>query len=166
MLVSKKQIDEWVAEAIEMVPRRVFNRLHNLVFVVDDRPTREQIKESCLKRGYILFGLYQGRKQTRERHFYSPDQVSIFRQGVRHGVKTARSVKRRVYATVWHEISHHFGSSEEGARRAEKRMFERYARLNLGNAVWKKEIRRKTKISRKRRGYKRKTKVTYRVKID
>jgi len=46
MSVSRKQFDLWAEEAIEMVPKRLAKGMRDLVFVVDDRPTRKIIKES------------------------------------------------------------------------------------------------------------------------
>jgi len=163
MRVSKKQIDSWVVEAIEMVPRRLMKRMRNLVFVVDDRPTRTQVRECQLRRGYALFGLYQGYEQTRKRYYYNPDKVSIFRSAIIESAKTVATIKKRVYETVWHEISHHFGSSESQAERAEKRMFERYKRIGARARVQKKEFKKTSQVKKGRRGYKRKSKVTYKI---
>jgi len=165
MIVSKKQIDTWVVEAIEMVPKKLLKKMHNLVFVVDDCPTREQIKECQLRRGYTLFGLYQGYEQTTKRYMYNPDRVSIFRKSITSSAKTARTLKKRVYSTVWHEVSHHFGANEDQAERAERRMFERYTRLNRKARIQKKEVKKTLRVKKGRRGYKRKTKVTYKVKL-
>lgn len=165
MKISKKKIDRWVVEAAEAVPKKLLGRMHNLVFVVDDRPTRLQIKECRLTRGYALYGLYQGYEQVKRRRATVPDKVSIFRNALIEGAKKLETVRRRVHRTVWHEISHHFGSDEAGAARAEKRMFEKYALVDHRARVQKKEVRRSPKIEKRRRGYKRKTRVTYAVRI-
>lgn len=165
MTFGRKQIDRWMVEAIEMVPKRLLKRMHNLVFVVDDRPTRSQVKECKLRRGYALFGLYQGAEQTSRQHAMTPDKVSIFRKSILEGAKTSRTVKKRVYTTVWHEISHHFGASEAVAEKAEKRMFEKYCRTRQYASVLKKEVKKISNVKKGRRGYKRKTKVSYKVKM-
>lgn len=163
MRISKKQIDKWVVEAIEMVPRRLIKRMHNLVFEVDDRPTRAQIREYQVKRGYALFGLYQGYEQTSFRQAAVSDKITIFRNPILESAKTLAVIKKKVYETVWHEISHHFGSSETQAERAEKRMFERYQKINRQSRTYKKEVKKMPRVAKRRRGYKRKTKVTYKI---
>jgi predicted Zn-dependent protease with MMP-like domain len=165
MNFGKKQIDKWVVEAIEMVPKRLLKRMHNLVFMVDDYPTRSQIKECQLRRGYALFGLYYGYEQTSNRHAKIPDKISIFRKVILEEAKTPRIIKKRVYTTVWHEIAHHFGADEAVAERAEKRMFERYCRIHQKASVQKKEVKKISRVKKGRRGYKRKTKVSYKVNL-
>lgn len=164
MKISKKQFDQWVVESIQMVPKRFLKRMHNLVFVVDDRPTRLQLKECELRRGYALFGLYQGYEQTSKySQMVTPDKISIFRRAVMGQYRTIRKIKEQVYKTVWHEIAHHFGSDEDGAIRAEERMFEQYVRANKKRRTQKREVKSNATITKGRRGYKRRSKVTFRV---
>lgn len=165
MKIPKKQIDKWVVEAIELVPKRFLEKMHNLVFVVDDRPTRLQIKECELRRGYALFGLYQGYEQTSKRtRAVTPDKISIFRKAIVEQYKNLKKIKEQVYKTVWHEIAHHFGSDEDGAIKAEHRMFKRYVKKQQKKSIQKRAVKKATKVKAGRRGYKRKTKVTFRVK--
>lgn len=163
--ISRKKIDRWAIEAVRMAPKRLLKRMHNLVFVIDDRPTRSQVKECRLTRGYALLGLYQGFEQTNRLHAAVPDKISLFRNAIMEGAKTVETIRRRVYKTTWHEISHHFGSDEAGALKAEKRMFEKYARVDHRTRVQKKEVRRSPQVEKRRRGYKRKTRVTYVVRM-
>jgi predicted Zn-dependent protease with MMP-like domain len=164
MKIARKQFDRWVAEAIEMVPKKLTQNLGRLVFVVDDRPTLAIVRESRLRRGYALFGYYQGYEQTgRKRRAAEPDKVYIFRRPLREHYKTTKALKGQVMKTVWHEISHHFGSDEAGALRAEKRMFENYSQRALAYRTKKREMKKPTTVKRIRQGYKRKTKVTFRV---
>lgn len=160
--IPKKQFDQWVMEAISMVPKRFLARMKNLAFVVDDRPTRLQIRECEHRRGYWLFGLYQGYNQTSKRDsLVTPDKITIFRSAFLGHYKTKSWMKIQVYKTVWHEIAHHFGSDEEGAIQAEKTMFNRFRRLS---PTARKKKKKTVKISKARRGSKRKGKVTFRVK--
>ncbi|MDR3558783.1 MAG: metallopeptidase family protein [Candidatus Pacebacteria bacterium] len=164
MKIARRQFDQWVAEAIEMVPKKLTQNLGRLVFVVDDRPTLAIIRESRLRRGYALFGYYQGYEQTgRKKRAVEPDKVYIFRRSICEQYKTLRATKGQVMKTVWHEISHHFGSDEDGALRAEKRMFESYSQQSLAYRTKKREMKKLTRVKKIRQGYKRKTKVTFRV---
>jgi predicted Zn-dependent protease with MMP-like domain len=165
MKITRRQFDQWVAEAIELLPKKLVKGLKRLVFVVDDRPTRKLARESKLRRGYALFGCYQGYEQTERSLASQPDQISIFRKAFLEQYKTKRTIKKQVMKTVWHEISHHFGSDEAGAMRAEERMFERYAKKlgQSGMLMYKREMKKNSRLQYGRRGYKRKTKVTFRV---
>lgn len=165
MKITRRQFDEWVEEAVALVPKKLIKSLKRLVFVVDDRPTRKLARESKLRRGYALFGCYQGYEQTKKSLASRPDQVSIFRRAFLEQYRTRRTIKRQVMKTVWHEISHHFGSDEAGAMRAERRMFERYTKKlgQSGMLMYKREIKKNSALKYGRRGYKRKTKITFRV---
>lgn len=164
MKITRRQFDQWVGEAIEMVPKKLTDRFGRLVFVVDDRPTLAIVKESRLRRGYALFGYYQGYEQTgRKCRAAAPDKIYIFRRAICDQYKTLRVIKSQAMKTVWHEISHHFGSDEAGAVRAEKRMFDSYAQKAKNYRTQKREMKKPTRVTRGRQGYKRKTKVTFRV---
>ena len=129
MKITKKQINNWVTEAIQMVPDRMMQQMRHLVFVVDDRPTRQQVKSCQLKRGYALFGLYEGNEQTGKRKkTVAPDKISVFRRAIMEQFVRPSKVRQQIFKTVWHEIAHHFGADETKAEKAELRMFEKYVR--------------------------------------
>lgn len=164
MKITTKQFDQWVKEAVEMIPPKMSGKLGRLSFVVDDRPTLAFLKEADLKKGYALFGCYQGYEQTGRRiRAAVPDKVYIFRRAIIDQYKTVRSVKRQVMKTVWHEISHHFGSDEEGAAKAERKMFERYENRFRKYRFQKREVKKSAELRKIRRGYKRKSKITFRM---
>jgi len=164
MSVSRKQFDLWAEEAIEMVPKRLAKGMRDLVFVVDDRPTRKIIKESELRRGYGLFGYYQGYEKTDSKGLSnSPDKIYIYRKPILEQYKTIRAIKSQLYKTIWHEVSHHFGSDEDGAARAEKRMFEKYVENKRKRKNCKREVKKNPRVKKGRRGYKIKTKITFRI---
>jgi predicted Zn-dependent protease with MMP-like domain len=164
MKILKKQFDSWVAEAIEMTPKRLAKGMRDLVFVVDDCPTREVIRESKLRRGYSLFGYYQGFEKTDSKSLSgSPDKIYVYRKHILDQYKTQKTIRRQVMKTVWHEISHHFGSDEDGALRAEKMMFEKYVKKNQKSRHLKREVKKMSRVKKGRRGYKRKNKITFRI---
>jgi predicted Zn-dependent protease with MMP-like domain len=164
MRIAREQFDRWVAEAIEMAPKRMTGRLGRLVFVVDDHPTQFVVKESRLRRGYLLMGYYQGFEQIGRRNCASsPDRIFIFRQSFLDRYKTVRTIKSQVMKTVWHELSHHFGADEAKAEKAEKQLFERYSRAYKRYRVSKREIKKAAEVKKIRQGYKRRSKVTFRV---
>jgi predicted Zn-dependent protease with MMP-like domain len=160
----KKQFDGWVERAIEMTPKRLAKGMRNLVFVVDDRPTREIIKESKLRRGYSLFGYYQGFEKTCWRKIFgTPDKIYVYRRPILEQYKTERARLSQVMKTVWHEISHHFGSDEAGALLAERRMFEKFVAQSQKARSCKREVKKIVRVKKGRRGYKRKSKITFRL---
>ncbi|MGH3113179.1 MAG: metallopeptidase family protein [Gaiellaceae bacterium] len=67
-----------------------------------------------------LLGLYQGIPQTRRdpgSYFgVLPDVITIYREPIESRARTAEELEREVRITVWHEIAHHFGISDERLR--------------------------------------------------
>ncbi|MDI6778160.1 MAG: metallopeptidase family protein [Patescibacteria group bacterium] len=122
MQVSKEQFEKWVAEAIDNVPEKFQQRIHNLVFFVEDYPTREQLKKARLpgRKGTFLLGLYVGYHQSKRLDVgpVFPDRITIFKKPMESLCRTNEELKKQIFKTVRHEIAHHFGSDEKGAQKA------------------------------------------------
>jgi predicted Zn-dependent protease with MMP-like domain len=121
--MDREKFEELVRQGIETIPQRFLKKLDNVDIVVEDEPSEEQRKKLKLGEGSKLFGLYEGIPQTK-RGFYSgvlPDKITIFQKTFEEVYSNEEEIKERVGQTVWHEIAHHFGMSEERVRRVEKR---------------------------------------------
>ncbi len=125
MLVSKKQFEKWVSEAIDGVPEKFKKRINNLVFFVEDNPTNAQLKKAKLlgRKGVMLLGLYEGYHQSKRLNIgpVFPDRITIFKKPIESLSRTEEELRKQIVSTVWHEIAHHFGSDEKGAQRASRR---------------------------------------------
>lgn len=122
MQVLKAQFEKWVAEAIDSVPEKFRERINNLAFFVEDHPTQEQLRKARLlgRRGVLLLGLYEGYHQSRRLNIgpVFPDRITIFKKPIESLCNTEEGLKKQIFSTVRHEIAHHFGSDEPGARKA------------------------------------------------
>lgn len=122
MQISKKQFEEWVAKAIESVPEKFWERIHNLAFFVEDQPTKEQLKKARLqgRKNVLLLGLYEGYHQSKRLNVgpVFPDRITIFKKPIESLCRTEEALKKQIFSTVRHEIAHHFGSDENGAQKA------------------------------------------------
>ena len=121
MEVSKDQFEKWVNETIESVPEEFKEKINNLVFFVEDYPTEEQLRKARLlgRRDTILLGLYEGYHQSMRLNVgpVFPDRITIFQKPIESICKTEEELKLQISKTVRHEIAHHFGSDEKGARK-------------------------------------------------
>ena len=120
--MEKEKFEELVKQGIEAIPKRFLEKLDNVDIVIEDEPTEEQMKKLRIRKDIKLFGLYEGIPQTK-RGFYSgvlPDKITIFKKPIEEVCFSDEQIKEQVKKTVWHEIAHHFGMSEERVRRAEK----------------------------------------------
>ncbi len=122
MEVSREQFELWVKEAIDNLPEKFLKKLNNVAFVVKNEPTKEQLKKAKLKAGHILFGLYEGYLQSRKLNIgpVVPDRITIFRKAITGQHSTKEGIRSQIFKTIKHEIAHHFGSGEEGARKASR----------------------------------------------
>jgi predicted Zn-dependent protease with MMP-like domain len=99
-------VDEFkrlVAEAVDRLPDEFGRAMHNVVITVDEEAE-----------GRDRYGQYQGVPLTRRRYwqwYVHPDHITIYRRPICAHSRSEEEVRARVYATVIHEIAHHFGIS-------------------------------------------------------
>ena len=122
MNLTDVQFEKIVEEAIEGLPEKFKKKINNLAIFVEDFATKEQLNKVGLTNPYSLFGLYEGYVQSRRRNVGAvlPDRVTIFRLPILRSCSNPEECRKRIINTVKHEIAHHFGSDEKGARRASK----------------------------------------------
>lgn len=121
MQLSDEEFAQLVQAGIDDIPEKFQTLLKNVVIIWAEEPTVDQLKKSKLRPGVALFGLYEGVPQTTRGAGYSalPDKITIFKNTILNSSATIEQAKHQVAETVWHELAHHFGSSEERVRRAQ-----------------------------------------------
>ncbi|MDO9231149.1 MAG: metallopeptidase family protein [bacterium] len=123
MKVSREQFEKWMGEAIDSVPEAFRDKINNLVFFAEDFPTPEQMRKAKLSgKNVLLLGLYEGYHQSKRLNVgpVFPDKITIFKNSIESLCQTEDALKKQIRETVWHEIAHHFGSDEVGARKVSK----------------------------------------------
>ena len=121
MNLSRDQFEILVDEALDGLPDEIAAWLDNVVVVVGEWPTPEQLAQAGLSPGDLLFGLYVGVPKTRRGFTYGeivPDKIVIFRQAIEQVCRTPVRIRECVRKTVLHEIGHHFGMDEDQLRAA------------------------------------------------
>lgn len=115
--------EQLVNAGISAIPPKFLGKLNNVAIVVATEPTAEQRKKLKLGSGWSLFGLYEGVPQISRGIGYTgvlPDKITIFQKPIEEHAQTPEAIKELVKETVWHELAHHFGSSEARVRQAER----------------------------------------------
>ena len=110
--MDTQQFEQLVARAIENMPEEIRERLENIDIIVEDEPSREQLRRSGLSRKETLLGLYEGVPLTNRTHGYSyvmPDKITIFQRPIAASCRHENQVTSRIQQVVRHEIAHHFG---------------------------------------------------------
>lgn len=126
--ITDQEFEALVEQGIASIPEEFRQLVKNVAIVVADEPTPEQLGKTGIRRGQLLFGLYEGVPQTARGAGYSalPDKITIFKRAIVESCASADEVRDQVKETVWHELAHHFGSSEQRVRRAQtKRRFRK-----------------------------------------
>ncbi|MEO6881285.1 MAG: metallopeptidase family protein [Mycobacteriaceae bacterium] len=104
--LSEQRFDELVADALDLVPRRLAAAMDNVVVLVADRNPDEP----------DLLGLYEGIALTERDSSYGgvlPDTITIYRDALLDVCVDADEVVHEVVVTVVHEIAHHFGIDDD-----------------------------------------------------
>lgn len=118
--INQQEFEKKVEEALENLPEKFKNKLNNVAIFVEDEPTDEQLNKVKLRRGDLLFGLFEGYAQAKRLNFgpVLPDRITIFRKAILSQCLNENELKQKIVSTVKHEIAHHFGSDEKGAAKA------------------------------------------------
>lgn len=106
MEMTRRQFEELVADALDLVPSELTAEMDNVVVLVEGRHPGEP----------ELLGLYEGVALTERTSSYGgvlPDRITIYQDAILEICETADDVVDEVAVTVVHEVAHHFGIDEE-----------------------------------------------------
>ena len=100
-------VEQLVADALDELPADLANLMSNVAVTVEDEPPP----------GSRLLGLYHGVPLGGRGPYYAgvlPDKITIYRGPIeRMSGGDPERLRREVRRTVFHEIAHHFGISDE-----------------------------------------------------
>ncbi len=104
-----------VAHALDNLPLYFADKLDNIVVVVEDEPSVEDMAALDMDDPLDLLGLYRGvpliERETLQTDM--PDHVILYRNAIVNVCSNRREVIREVRDTLVHELGHHFGLSDE-----------------------------------------------------
>ena len=122
--MDKKQFEQLVNKGIKALPKHILEKVDNAAIVIADNPTQDQLNRAKIKPGNLLLGLYEGVPKTaygRGQGMSLPDKITIFQEPIESLAHNEDEIRQLVKNTVWHEVAHHFGFSEEGVRGMERK---------------------------------------------
>jgi len=113
--INKEEFEKLVSLGIKKIPSEFIQKLKNVAIVIEEEPSPEQIKKLRVGKQDLLFGLYEGVPQIKRTAHYCalPDKITIFKHPIEQFASSLEQVEEIVKNTVWHEIAHHFGSTEK-----------------------------------------------------
>jgi len=121
--MEREKFEELVGKAVADLPGEFFSRLENIDIVVEDQPTRRQLRETGMKPGETLLGLYHGVPLTDRSQNYglvAPDKITIFQKPIEAICRSEAAIKTEIKRVVQHEIAHHFGIGDARLKQLEK----------------------------------------------
>lgn len=124
--METEDFEELVIEAITELPAEFQEKLENIVVVVQDYPTREQLDDT--ENDMTLLGLYEGVSHTERTQGYSmvlPDKITIFQKPIEAECHSKTEIMKEIKSVVYHEIAHHFGLNDTLLERIEAEKTER-----------------------------------------
>jgi predicted Zn-dependent protease with MMP-like domain len=118
MDLSSTEFEDLVERALADLPKRFADLLRNIVVVVEDEPSEDDLNvmdDEAYDAGSELLGLYRGIPMTRRTHdmVALPDSVAIFRGPILRVARSRDAVVAQVRETVIHELGHYFGLGDE-----------------------------------------------------
>ncbi|EFA23232.1 metallopeptidase family protein [Bifidobacterium gallicum] len=112
MHMTEDEFAQAVHEALEQVPDRFQQALHNIAITVADEPTAQQKADTNCTDGGELLGLYQGIPLPQRTTGYAgvmPDVITIFKGPHERVCQTKDQMVHQIGITVLHELGHYFG---------------------------------------------------------
>ena len=111
--MTREAFEEAVSEALDLIPQELADRMDNVVVLVEDEPTAEQLAGE----EEDLLGIYEGTPLTERDSWWAagslPDRITIFRGPTMRMCESEDEVVEEVAVTVVHEIAHHFGIGDD-----------------------------------------------------
>ena len=115
--MNREDFERVVEEARADIPANLSSYIENVVVVVEDEPSEEDLLELGLDPDYdALFGLYQGVSLPERDASYGnvlPDRIVIYRLPLLEACDNRRELRREIRDTVVHEVGHYFGFGED-----------------------------------------------------
>jgi len=112
--ISRPEFESVVEEALDELPEQFASLLENIVVVVEEEPTADDL--DVLEDGHNeLLGIYRGTPMTRRTYdmMLLPDQIAIFRGPILRVTRNRSDAVRQIRQTVIHELGHYFGLGDD-----------------------------------------------------
>ncbi len=119
--MDRRKFRRLVAEALDTLPGAVRVRMENVLVVVDDGPTDEQIAGAGLDpRLDTIFGLYEGSPLDERTHDFGmqlPDRITLFYGPMIECFRSPAEIREEIRRTIVHEVAHFLGLDDDEIER-------------------------------------------------
>jgi len=120
--MTNEEFEKVIEETIESLPEEIKSRIDNVVFIIQDYPSEDDLKRTGAGK-FELLGLYSGVPLSKRGTSYgmypvTPDRILIFKANIERICKTEKELREKIREVVLHEIGHYLGMDEEQVRKA------------------------------------------------
>lgn len=104
-----------VDRALAAIPDPYRIALDEVAIVIEDEPSRDQLRENGIEPGGSLYGLYEGvpRAEYAADWAASPNRITLFRLPLEEDFLDPLDLEDEVRMTVLHELAHHMGIDDD-----------------------------------------------------
>lgn len=117
--MTRKEFERLVTQALEELPPKFREALHNVDIQVRWSPTPGELRSAGVRGRGHLFGVYLGIPLPQRTHWYSmvaPDVIVIYQRTHELYCRTEREIVEQARQTLLHEIGHYLGIDERRLR--------------------------------------------------
>ena len=111
----RARFERLVDRALDGIPMPFAAALREVAVVVEDEPSRAQLRENGLGPDETLYGLYEGTPRTEWAADWviAPNKITLFRLPLEEDFPDALELEEEVRVTVIHELAHHLGIDDD-----------------------------------------------------
>lgn len=93
------------------IPEPFARALDEVAIVIEDEPSPQQRRETGLRPGEGLYGLYEGVPRTEYAADWAilPNKITLFQTALLEDFPDPAELEHEVRVTVIHELAHHMG---------------------------------------------------------
>ncbi|MFI5225489.1 MAG: metallopeptidase family protein [Candidatus Limnocylindrales bacterium] len=112
---DRHAFEDLVDEALAEIPEPFSRALDEVAIVIDDEPSPQQRRDSHLRPGETLYGLYEGVPRTDwgADLVPVPNKITLFRLPLEQDYRDPDDLADEVRITVLHELAHHLGIDDD-----------------------------------------------------
>ena len=114
--MNRSEFERILRQALDDLPARFRDALHNVAVVVEDWPPDWLLDELGVPEDDTLYGFYHGvplPERSVSEYGQLPDKISVYMGPLAEDFPDPRELRRQIRLTLLHEIGHYFGMEEE-----------------------------------------------------
>ena len=112
-----------VEEALEGLPARFRNRIHNVTVLVENVPPEQLARRGSRNTGIfgsddpenLVLGIFEGVPTTKKSTFdlpAGPDRIVLYQKNIEAVCSSEHEIRKEIRLTVIHELGHYLGMTE------------------------------------------------------